>query len=215
MAAVGRRLWGLTYQTLRQTSTAAKAGELVKPPIQLFGIDGRYAHALYSVAAKNKILEKVEKELDDFQKLASKYPQLASFITNPTLNKQQKQAGIGSILKEQQFSDTTAKFFGALVENNRLRRTLGVIKAYKTLMGAHRGEVLCTVTTAKPIDDKNKKELESVLKGFAGKNAVLKLNQKVDASLIGGMVVEIGDKYIDMSTSTKIKKIVAALKGAL
>ena len=38
---------------------------------------------------------------------------------------------------------------GALVENNRLRRTLGVIKAYKTLMGAHRGEVLCTVTTAK------------------------------------------------------------------
>ena len=37
----------------------------------------------------------------------------------------------------------------------------------------------------------------------------------MDASLIGGMVVEIGDKYIDMSTSTKIKKIVAALKGAL
>ena len=31
-----------------------------------------------------------------------------------------------------------------------------------------------------PIDDKNKKELETVLKGFAGKNAVLKLNQKVN-----------------------------------
>lgn len=38
---------------------------------------------------------------------------------------------------------------GALVENNRLRRTLGVVKAYKTLMGAYRGEVICTVTTAK------------------------------------------------------------------
>lgn len=87
---------------------------------------------------------------------------------------------------------------GALVENNRLRRTLGVIKAYKSLMSAHRGEVLCTVTTAKvcgvcqflehlfichsfqSIDEKNKKELENVLKGFAGKNAVLKLNQKVN-----------------------------------
>lgn len=82
-------------------------------------------------------------------------------------------------------------------------------------MSAYRGEVLCTVTTAKPMDEKNKKELETVLKGFAGKNAVLKLNQKVDAAIIGGMVVEIGDKYIDMSTSTKIKKIVAVLRGAL
>ena len=38
---------------------------------------------------------------------------------------------------------------GALTENNRLSRTMGVIKAYNTIMSAYRGEVPCTVTSAK------------------------------------------------------------------
>ena len=38
---------------------------------------------------------------------------------------------------------------GALAANNRLTRTSGVIRAYTTIMSAHRGEVPCTVTTAK------------------------------------------------------------------
>ena len=36
-------------------------------PIQVFGIEGRYAHALFSAASKKKSLEKVEQELNDFQ----------------------------------------------------------------------------------------------------------------------------------------------------
>lgn len=38
------------------------------------------------------------------------------------------------------------------------------------------------------------------------------LHFKVDPALLGGMVVEIGDKYIDMSTATKIKKMTEALR---
>ena len=34
----------------------------------------------------------------------------------------------------------------------------------------------------------------------------------MDSSIIGGMVVEVGDKYIDMSTATKVKKIMQSLK---
>lgn len=39
----------------------------MQPPTQLFGIEGRYAHALYSAASKKKALDKVEKELSDFK----------------------------------------------------------------------------------------------------------------------------------------------------
>ncbi len=40
---------------------------LIQAPIKIFGIEGRYAHALFSAAAKQKSLDKVEKELNDFQ----------------------------------------------------------------------------------------------------------------------------------------------------
>ena len=39
----------------------------LQPPVAVFGIEGRYAHALYSAATKKNSLEKVEKELNDFQ----------------------------------------------------------------------------------------------------------------------------------------------------
>jgi len=82
-------------------------------------------------------------------------------------------------------------------------------------MSAHRGEVPCTVTTAKPLDTKSRSELEGVLKGFLESKQVLKLFLKTDPSIIGGMVVEVGDKYIDMTTATKIKKIMQTLRVAL
>ena len=42
-------------------------GFLLQPPIQVFGLEGRYAHALYSAATKEKKLDAVEKEIKSFQ----------------------------------------------------------------------------------------------------------------------------------------------------
>ena len=78
----------------------------------MFGIEGRYAHALFAVAAKQNSVEKVEKELADYQvnhsysvhtlikktsynshqKLVTENQKLAEFIGNPTLNKRQKES---------------------------------------------------------------------------------------------------------------------------
>jgi F-type H+-transporting ATPase subunit O len=66
--------------------------------------------------------------------------------------------------------------------------------------------------SSQPLDAKTQKELETVLKGFLEPKQVLKLDTKTDSSIIGGMVVEVGDKYIDMSTATKVKKIMQSLK---
>ena len=38
------------------------------------------------------------------------------------------------------------------------------------------------------------------------------LGPQTDSSIIGGMVVEVGDQYIDMSTATKVKKIMQTLR---
>jgi hypothetical protein len=128
---------------------AAAVAAPVKAPIKVFGVEGRYAHALFSAASQKNAIEAVEKELTDFQRLADEKRELVDFIENPVLSKDRKLSALTDILKSRKASDLTINLFGALTENNRLSRAMGVIKAYCTIMSAYRGEVPCTVTSAK------------------------------------------------------------------
>lgn len=166
-------------RTLTTSVPAGAAAQPVKVPIQVFGLEGRYAHAMFSAASKKKSLEKVEEELKDFQKLMDKSPKLTSFMFNPTIRKQQKQAALAGVLKEMKYSDLTKNLFDAMAENNRLTKAPSVIKAYGTIMSAYRGEVSCTVTSAKTLDNKSLKEVETVLQQFVDKGQKLNIELKV------------------------------------
>lgn len=74
---------------------------------------------------------------------------LQDFLSNPTLRKEQKQSLIEAVMKKQNYSNITVNLFSALGENNRFNRIDGVVKTFNTIMSAHRGEVVCTVTSAK------------------------------------------------------------------
>lgn len=60
--------------------------------------------------------------------------------------------------------------------------------------------------TAKELDASQKQKLEGVLKSFVKPNESVFITTKVDPSIIGGMIVSIGDRYVDMSVASKIKK---------
>lgn len=68
-------------------STSSAVGQLVKAPLQVFGLEGRYASALYSAASKTKTLDAVEKELSHFQQSIKSDAKLREFIDNPTLKR--------------------------------------------------------------------------------------------------------------------------------
>uniref|UniRef100_A0A8B9DMZ1 ATP synthase peripheral stalk subunit OSCP, mitochondrial n=1 Tax=Anser cygnoides TaxID=8845 RepID=A0A8B9DMZ1_ANSCY len=124
----------------------------------------------------------------------------------------------GAVLGRHQAEEAGAGGEGAaprvdlLAENGRLRYTPGIVSAFGKIMSAYRGEVLCTVTTAQPLDDASLTDLKSALNGFLAKGEVLKLETKTDPSVLGGMIVNIGEKYVDMSTKTKIQKLTKIMR---
>lgn len=71
------------------------------------------------------------------------------------------------------------------------------------------------ILNPQPLDEATKKELEDALKGFLKSKEVLLLTTSVDPSLLGGMVVSIGDKYVDMSIATKVKKMTEVINVAV
>nr|XP_027220316.1 ATP synthase subunit O, mitochondrial-like [Penaeus vannamei] len=199
----------------RSFSTSVATRQLVQPPVQVFGVEGRYATALYSAAMKKKSLDAVDKDIKELSGLLKTDPQLKDFLTNPLLSKDLKKEAINSVLAKKNASPLTVNLFGALAENGRLASVDGVLNSFGIIMAAVRGEVICEVTTAKPLDAAMKKDLEASLNAFLKKGESLQLTLKVDPAIIGGMIVSIGDKYADMSMASKIKKFTSLLEQAV
>ncbi|KAL1131249.1 hypothetical protein AAG570_010867, partial [Ranatra chinensis] len=176
-----------------------------QPPTQVFGIEGRYASALYCAASKLKQLDAVEKDLGQIKDSLKKDKKLKEFIDNPTI-------GRGLKIK---LTPPSANMLSLLAENGRLQKLDAVTAAFYTIMAAHRGDLKCEITTARPLDEETKRELTNALKSFAKKGENIILEMKVEPSIIGGMIVSIGDKYVDMSISSKIKKYTEIMQAAV
>ena len=87
-----------------------------------------------------------------------------------------------------------------------------MVRAYSALAARHRGEVTAEVSSAHPLTDEQTEQLKATLKEMVGKDVAL--STKVDASLLGGLVVKIGSRMIDTSLRTKLANMKAAMAGA-
>ena len=180
--------------------------------MQVFGVEGRYATALYSAATKLKQLEAVEKDLNSIQKAIRSNPKIRDTIASPIIARKEMAAALKGAATSTKMAAATSNLLEVMCENGRLKRLDGVCSAFQTIMAAHRGEVVCEVITAKPLEAGQQKQLEEALKKFVSAKESIQLTTKVDPTIIGGMVVSIGDKYIDMSIASKVKKYTEILQ---
>jgi len=200
---------------VRAFSTSSRQAQLVQAKIQVFGQEGRYAHALYSAAAKSSALEAVEADLATVGSLIQSNAALNSFLVNPSVQRKEKTELVKSILAETEVSALCKNLFIVMAENGALNKANGVIAAYNKIMRAERGEVEVVVTTAKELSGAQLENLNGALAGFLKGGEVIKLTTAVDPALIGGMTVSIGDKFVDMSIATKIKTYTNLIKQGL
>ncbi|XP_040581352.1 ATP synthase subunit O, mitochondrial [Lepeophtheirus salmonis] len=190
----------------RGLSSSSSRSALVKPPVYVYGTEGRYATALYSAASKQKSLPTVEKDLMGFKVVMDKDLRLKEFLDDPTIKKTLKFEGLSSVCDKLKMNALSKNCMLALAENGRYTNINDVIGSFSTIMAAHRGEVVCEVTTAKKLDAVKTKEVEAAIGKFLKAGQKSLVTYKVDPSILGGMVVSIGDKFVDMSIESKIKK---------
>lgn len=85
------------------------------------------------------------------------------------------------------------------------------------MTSAHRGEVIITITSAKPLEKSISSRLESALKtsqfATTGGAKSVKFDYKVNSSLQGGMTVDLGDRSVDLSVANRVNKLNALLRG--
>lgn len=173
----------------------------------------------YTAAAKTNALDSAAKSLDSLASVFQKDAKLTTLLAAPTLSPSDKQQIIAELQKHlgQDKDGIVKNLLETLAINNRLGALEGVVDKFAQLMSAYRGEVELTVTSAAPLDNRTLSRLESAVSKsqYVSQGQKLKVVSKVNPDIRGGLVVEIGDRTIDLSVSAKMAKMNKLLKDTL
>lgn len=140
-----RRAAPAIRSSVRTYAAAAKDGQA---PIQLFGVDGTYATALYSASAKAGSLDAVTSALSKLQGTLSTDAKVAGLISNPTLSNDDKSIIVEVLSKSIGNEKSVSNLLKVMSENNRLGLIPQVADSFAQLIAASNGEVEVTITSA-------------------------------------------------------------------
>jgi len=162
----------------------------------------------YAAASKQGLLAEVETELLGFKTVLGKNKAFGDFLGNPTVPRGDKVSSIEKIFEGDKTSMITQNLMSTMAANNRIAEADKVVDAYVTLMKAQRGEVDAVVTSAAPLTKAQTKKVTEALKTQLGD---VSISTVVDPSILGGVTVQVGDKFMDLSVSSKINSYARAL----
>jgi len=198
---------------LNARTFAAKAEKEVvyKAPIQLFGVHGRYATALYISATRNNVLAKVDNEVNAFSDIISKNESFSNYLSNPTVSRTEKTTKLNALLDEKTFSTVTRHFFLTLAANGKLGYTDKILGNFGELMRATKGQVIATIVSAEALNKKTLGTVQSAVLAIVGKGAQVDFKTRVNEGIMGGLQVQIGDKFLDLSLASRLNQVSAEL----
>lgn len=175
------------------------------------GLAGRYATALFELAAEQNALDAVANDLRALRQLTAESADLARLIASPVIAREQQAKAVTAIAERAGFHAMTRNILGVLAMNRRLFALPGVIDGYLALLAKSRGEVTAEVSSATPLTEAQVAAVTDALRQAIGSK--ITLDTKVDKRLLGGLVVRVGSRMVDSSLRTKLQKLQLAMKG--
>ena len=176
------------------------------------GLAGRYAAALYDLADEHRELDVVVEQMDALGRLIDESAPLRRLLGSPLVDVTQARAAARAVLEPQGFGKTVLDFVGVIANNRRLAVLRAIVTAFATLVAQKRGVVVASVSTAHPLSPVQREQLRARLieSGYGQVN----LQETVDPSLLGGLVVRIGARLYDTSLKSRLQRLQYAMKGA-
>ena len=174
-------------------------------------LGGRYAIALFELAAAGKSIDRVEQSLTAVRDALEQSDDFRELTTSPLIARGQATRAVLATADQLGVDATTRSFLGVLAENRRLSALPQIIRAFRQLAARHRGEATAEVTSAHALTADQVDELKQQLRLRLGREVSVDLS--VDPELLGGLVVRIGSQMIDSSIRTRLNALATAMKG--
>ncbi|GGW38466.1 ATP synthase F1 subunit delta [Arenibacter certesii] len=163
----------------------------------------RYAKAVLGMAVENKATEEVETDMRKIMATILGSPELREMLGSPLLKGESKKDALSAIFKGSH--PVTEGLLTILVENKRISMLNNVAEKFIILNEARKGQEVATVTTAVPLTAELEKKIQDKIVQLTGNKS--NLENKVDASIIGGFILRVGDTQYDASIAHKLENL--------
>lgn len=167
-------------------------------------LDSRYANALFEVASEENKVDEFIADLKQINELINKNEELNQIIKHPKISTSRKKELFKNIF-EDKIDKELLSFLLILIEKNRINELSGIILQVEKILLERNNEVRAIVKTVIPLNEAERASLIDKLKAKYKKSIILEEN--IDADILGGVYVRIGDDVIDGTIKNKLDEI--------
>lgn len=163
-----------------------------------------YARALLELAEEQKKLEPVGQELAGLRELVETDETFRLYLADPSIGAVERWAVLKRVF-EGRVSPVVLHFLGVLNDKGRLSRLAEIANAYDDLLDEKLGKVEVDLIVAQKLSPDQFEEAKRRISDALKREAVV--HTYVDDSIIGGLVLRVGDKLIDASVKSQLAAI--------
>ena len=173
-------------------------------------IAGRYAQAVFDLVKEEGALDRLSTEVESLRTTLNDSADLRTLIGSPLYSREDQESAIVAIAGRMGLSAIMTNTLRLMAQNRRLFTLPQLVERLGELIADERGEVTADVIAAAPLSEEQQRRLTETLAQKSGRT--VKLNTRVDESLIGGMIVKLGSQMIDSSIRSKLASLQNVMK---
>lgn len=168
----------------------------------------KYSTAIFEIAKEEDKLVEYGEELSGVVEALKNVPSALNFLANPQVETKTKKELLQKIFAKR-LTQNLYNFLMLLVDKRRIALLEAIEADFHRQSNEARGIIIADVTTAKTASKNQQKAIQKKLAAVTGKKVELRLHE--DSTIIGGVIVKIGDRRIDGSVAGRL----GALKSEL
>ena len=170
----------------------------------------KYATAIFEIAKDENNLDGYDKDLAKVREDVFAIPEAVKFFQNPLVPQQAKKDLLVKAF-DKEISATVMNFLMLLVDKKRIGVFNEIYDIFTSLKNKEQGVLIADVTTAFNLTKKQQDALVKKLTSLTGRKIQIRAHK--DASILGGIILKIGDKRIDGSAAGRLRALKTAMSN--
>ena len=171
----------------------------------------RYARALVDALLGQRpglpptAAEAIPNQLEAFHSLLEENAELRILFSTPAISAAKKRTVLDALASRLGWEPLTRNFLTVVIQHDRMNLLGEIAAAFRTLLEERLGITVAAITTARPLDEAEKQELESALRVRTGRQ--VRLSFSLDSGLIGGVTARVGSTIYDGSVRGQLDRL--------